>query len=61
MILTPPNCWPFVLPEFVTEGFWSNILHNQVAWLLKFALLYCRRKKGFQQVIVDVPFHLTDD
>ena len=50
-----------MLPEFVTEGFWSNILHNQVAWLLKFALLYCRRKKGFQQVMVDVPFHLTDD
>ena len=50
-----------VLPEFVAEGFWSNILHNQVAWLLKFALLYRRRKKGFQQVIVDVPFHLRED
>ncbi len=50
-----------VLPEFVAEGFWSNILHNQVAWLLKFALLYRRRKKGYQQVIVDVPFHLRDD
>ncbi|MEX1249029.1 MAG: APC family permease [Anaerolineales bacterium] len=48
-----------ILPEFVTEGFWSNILHNQVAWSIKFALLYRRRKKGFQQVIVDVPFHLN--
>lgn len=50
-----------VLPEFVTEGFLSNILHNQVAWLFKFALLYRRRKKGYQQVIIDVPFHLPDD
>lgn len=49
-----------VLPEFVTEGFWSNILHNQVAWLIKVALLYRRRKKGYQQVIVDVPFHMND-
>lgn len=50
-----------ILPEFVTEGFWSNILHNQLAWLIKFALLYRRRKKGYQQVIVDVPFHLRED
>lgn len=50
-----------ILPEFVTDGFWSNILHNQVAWLMKFALLYRRRKKGYQQVIVDVPFHLIEE
>lgn len=50
-----------ILPEFVTDGVWSNILHNQVAWLIKFALLYRRRKKGYQQVIVDVPFHLNGD
>lgn len=50
-----------ILPEFVTEGFWGNILHNQMAWLIKFALLYRRRKKGYQQVIVDVPFHLQED
>ena len=50
-----------ILPEFVTEGFWGNILHNQMAWLIKFALLYRRRKKGFQQVIVDVPFHLQEE
>lgn len=49
-----------ILPEFVTEGFWGNILHNQMAWLMKFALLYRRRKKGYQQVIVDVPFHLRE-
>jgi amino acid transporter len=50
-----------ILPEFVTEGFWGNILHNQMAWLMKFALLYRRRKKGYQQVIVDVPFHLLEE
>ncbi|MEX1071028.1 MAG: APC family permease [Anaerolineales bacterium] len=50
-----------ILPEFVAEGFWSNILHNQEAWLIKFALLYRRRKRGYQQIIVDVPFHLPDD
>ncbi len=50
-----------ILPEFVTEGFLGNILHNQMAWLIKFALLYRRRKKGYQQVIVDVPFHLRED
>jgi hypothetical protein len=50
-----------ILPEFITEGFWGNILHNQMAWLIKFALLYRRRKKGFQQVIVDVPFHLSHE
>lgn len=50
-----------ILPEFVTDGFWSNILHNQVAWLMKFALLCRRRKKGYQQVIVDVPFHLIEE
>jgi amino acid transporter len=50
-----------ILPEFVAEGFWGNILHNQMAWLIKFALLYRRRKKGYQQVIVDVPFHLQHE
>jgi len=49
-----------ILPEFVAEGFWANILHNQEAWLIKFALLYRRRKKGYQQVIIDVPFHLKE-
>lgn len=50
-----------ILPEFVTESFWGNILHNQMAWLMKFALLYRRRKKGYQHVIVDIPFHLSED
>lgn len=49
-----------ILPEFVAEGFWTNFLHNQEAWLIKFALLYRRRKRGYQQVIVEVPFHLKE-
>jgi amino acid transporter len=47
-----------VIPEFVTTGFLDSLLHNQVAWLLKFALLYRRRKMGFQRIIIDVPYHI---
>lgn len=47
-----------VLPEFVPARWWHNLLHNQTAWLLKTALLYRRRRLGFQRVIIDVPYHL---
>jgi len=47
-----------VIPEFVTANFWENMLHNQMAWLIKFTLLYRRRKLGFQRMIIDVPYHL---
>lgn len=47
-----------ILPEFVPRRWWHNLLHNQTAWLLKAALLYRRRKMGFQRVIIDVPHHL---
>lgn len=47
-----------VLPEFVPARWWHNLLHNQTAWLIKAALLYRRRRQGFQQVIVDIPYHL---
>jgi amino acid transporter len=47
-----------VLPEFVPARWWHSLLHNQTAWLLKAALLYRRRKRGFQSVIIDVPYHL---
>lgn len=46
-----------VLPEFVPAKWWQSLLHNQTAWLLKVALLYRRRRKGFQRVIIDVPYH----
>jgi amino acid transporter len=47
-----------VLPEFVPVKWWHGLLHNQTAWLLKAALLYRRRRMGFQRVIIDVPYHL---
>ncbi len=46
-----------VLPEFVPAKWWQSLLHNQTAWLIKVALLYHRRRKGFQRVIIDVPYH----
>lgn len=36
------NSTGMILSEFVTEGFWSTILHSQEAWLIKFALPYRR-------------------
>ncbi|MGB9775809.1 MAG: APC family permease [Anaerolineae bacterium] len=47
-----------ILPEFVPACWWHNLLHNQTAWLLKAALLYRRRRLGFQRVIIDIPYHL---
>ena len=47
-----------VLPEFVPARWWHALLHNQTTWLIKTALLYRRRTKGFQRVIIDVPYHL---
>jgi amino acid transporter len=49
-----------VLPEFVTTGWWQNLLHNQTALLVKAALLYGRRRTGGERVVVDVPYHLRD-
>lgn len=47
-----------VLPEFVPARRWQSLLHNQTAQLLKAALLYHRRRSGYQRVIIDVPYHL---
>jgi hypothetical protein len=47
-----------VLPEFVPARWWESLLHNQTAWVIKAALLYRRRRQGFQRVIIDVPYHL---
>ncbi|MBN1179596.1 MAG: APC family permease [Anaerolineae bacterium] len=47
-----------VLPEFVPAKWWHSVLHNQTALLLKAALLYRRRNRGYQQAIIDVPYHL---
>jgi amino acid transporter len=47
-----------ILPEFVPARWWQSLLHNQTAWLLKAAMLYRRRSRGFQRVIIDIPYHL---
>lgn len=47
-----------VLPEFVPARWYQAVLHNQTAWLLKAALLYRSRQRGFQRAIIDVPYHL---
>ncbi|MCI0576828.1 MAG: APC family permease [Chloroflexi bacterium] len=42
-----------VIPEFVPESFWAQLLHNQTANLLRFRL------RAYKDVIViDVPFHI---
>ena len=47
-----------VLPEFVPAKWWHAFLHNQTTWLLRAALLYRRRRHGFQRTIIDVAYHL---
>jgi len=47
-----------ILPEFIPAKWWQSLLHNQTAWLLKAAMLYRRRNRGFQRVIIDIPYHL---
>ena len=47
-----------IIPEFVPAKWWQGLLHNQTAWMLRAALLYRRRKYGYQQAIIDIPYHL---
>lgn len=47
-----------VIPEFVPEKWWHNLLHNQTAWLLKVALTYRRHQQGKTRAIIDIPIHL---
>ena len=47
-----------LIPEFIPAKWWQGFLHNQTAWSLKLALLYRRRRMGFQRMIIDVPIHL---
>ena len=49
-----------LIPEFIPAKWWHSFLHNQTAWSLKFALLYRRRRMGFQRIIIDVPIHLKN-
>ena len=56
------ECWAghLWLPEFVPARWWHGLLHNQTAWLIKAALIYRRRKLGYQRAIIDVPYHLRE-
>lgn len=47
-----------IIPEFVPAKWWQGLLHNPTAWMLKAALLYRRRRLGYQRAIIDIPFHL---
>jgi amino acid transporter len=47
-----------VLPEFIPAHWWQSLLHNQASLMIKTAMLYHRRQKGFQRVMIDVPYHL---
>jgi amino acid transporter len=49
-----------IMPEFVPARWWQSFLHNQSAWMIRAALLYRRRKSGYQHVIIDVPYHLQE-
>ncbi len=47
-----------ILPEFITASWWQNLLHNQTAWMIRWALLYRRRYHGRGRAIIDIPFYL---
>ena len=49
-----------VLSEFIPAAWWQNILHNQTALMIKFAVLYQRRKHRQDRVVMDVPFYLNN-
>ncbi len=47
-----------VLSDLVPARRWHGLLHNQTALALRSALLFRRRRFGFQPAIIDVPYHL---
>jgi len=47
-----------MIPEFIPAKWWHSLLHNQTAWYLRLALLYRRRRLGYQRMIIDVPIHI---
>jgi amino acid transporter len=46
-----------VLAEYIPPKFWQGLLHNQTALVLRTALLYNRRHRGYQRIIIDTPYH----
>ncbi|MHB8943567.1 MAG: APC family permease [Bellilinea sp.] len=49
----PTEVLTIVVPQFVTPHWWENLLHNQTALMLRFALLF---KQGL--VILEVPYNV---
>jgi len=49
----PTEVLTIVVPQFVTTHWWENLLHNQTALMLRFALLF---KQGL--VILEVPYNV---
>ena len=47
-----------VLPEFIPVKWWHHLLHNQTAFMLRFAILFHRRLKKRYKVLADVPYYL---
>jgi amino acid transporter len=50
----PHDVITIVLPHFVPARWWENLLHNQDAWMIRFALLF---REGY--IVIDVPYRLT--
>jgi len=51
----PDHTVTVIIPEFVVEHWWENILHNQNALRLKAALLSVR-----WVVVISIPFHVGE-
>ncbi len=49
-----------VLPEIIPARPWNGILHNQSALRIKEAILFNRHHAGFNHIIIDVPYHLSE-
>ena len=47
-----------VLPEFLANRWWENLLHNQTALLLKAELLLRKGPRGDNRIVIDVPYRL---
>ncbi len=47
-----------VLPEFLANRWWENLLHNQTALMLKAELLMRKGPRGDNRIVIDVPYRL---
>lgn len=47
-----------VLPELIPAKWWHHLLHNQIGFLIKTALIYSGKTRGTDRIIINVPYHL---